>query len=236
MSLIDWLLMPLSGAAEHSLPNAVIWHARLMTLAWGVIVPVGVLIARYWKIWPNQQWPESLDHKGWWHSHRFGQLFATVLMAIGVWLVWVPSRGHELSLLGQIHIAFGWSLMLCVTVQVVGGFLRGTKGGPTDVQLHGDHFDMTPRRRLFEKIHKRFCSHAHDFIGVVVGRCATLDANSSTFILDAVADCGDTLAKKRSMHRHVSSHLGTRSAFTGSARCADWLGYTADWSRSFKFR
>jgi hypothetical protein len=154
MTLIDWLFTPLSGAAVHSIPEAVAWHARLMTLAWGVIVPTGVLIARYWKIWPNQQWPETLDHKGWWHSHRFGQLIATGLMLVGVWLVWVPSRGHNLSLIGQLHLILGWSLMLCVAVQVVGGFLRGSKGGPTDVQLQGDHFDMTPRRRLFERIHK----------------------------------------------------------------------------------
>lgn len=152
--MLDWLLMPISGAATHSLPDAVVWHARLMTLAWGVIVPVGVLIARYWKIWPGQRWPERLDHKAWWHSHRFGQLIATGLMVVAVWLVWVPSRAGAVSLMGQLHVIFGWSLMFCVAVQVLGGFLRGSKGGPTDIELRGDHFDMTSRRRWFERVHK----------------------------------------------------------------------------------
>ncbi|MCV0428018.1 MAG: hypothetical protein K5905_21385, partial [Roseibium sp.] len=38
--------------------------------------------------------------------------------------------------------------------------LRGTKGGPTDVRpdgsLRGDHYDMTPRRLVFETFHKSF--------------------------------------------------------------------------------
>jgi len=34
------------------------------------------------------------------------------------------------------------------------GLLRGTKGGPTTVRMQGDHYDMTPRRILFEYIHK----------------------------------------------------------------------------------
>ena len=37
---------------------------------------------------------------------------------------------------------------------MLGGWLRGSKGGPTDPQLRGDHFDMTPRRIAFERAHK----------------------------------------------------------------------------------
>jgi hypothetical protein len=32
--------------------------------------------------------------------------------------------------------------------------LRGSKGGPTGLALRGDHFDMTPRRKWFEYVHK----------------------------------------------------------------------------------
>jgi hypothetical protein len=40
--------------------------------------------------------------------------------------------------------AIGW-------LQVIGGWLRGTKGSPT---TPGDHYDMTRRRLLFEATHK----------------------------------------------------------------------------------
>ena len=33
--------------------------------------------------------------------------------------------------------------------QVLGGYLRGSKGGPTDHRLRGDHYDMTARRVWF---------------------------------------------------------------------------------------
>lgn len=42
--------------------------------------------------------------------------------------------------------------------QFASAALRGTKGGPTspapDGNLRGDHFDMSPRRRRFEHLHK----------------------------------------------------------------------------------
>jgi hypothetical protein len=39
-------------------------------------------------------------------------------------------------------------------LQVGYGLRRGSKGGPTDVQPRGDHYDMTPHRVRFERIHK----------------------------------------------------------------------------------
>jgi hypothetical protein len=39
-------------------------------------------------------------------------------------------------------------------VQVVAGWLRGSKGGPTDTTLRGDHYDMTRKRLAFERLHK----------------------------------------------------------------------------------
>ena len=37
---------------------------------------------------------------------------------------------------------------------MLGGWSRGSKGGPTDVQLRGDHLDMPPRHIAFERGHK----------------------------------------------------------------------------------
>ena len=44
---LDWWLTPLSGATEHHLPDWMIWHARTMVAAWAVLLPLGVLAARY---------------------------------------------------------------------------------------------------------------------------------------------------------------------------------------------
>jgi len=37
---------------------------------------------------------------------------------------------------------------------MLSGWLRGSKGGPMDAQLRGDHYDMTARRQVFEWLHK----------------------------------------------------------------------------------
>ena len=77
-----WRSRDQAGAPTHVLPPSVAWHARLMVLAWGVLIPVGVLWARFWKVAPHQDWPRQLDHKAWWHAHRTLQI-AGVLVGIG---------------------------------------------------------------------------------------------------------------------------------------------------------
>jgi hypothetical protein len=146
--MIDWLLLPISGAAQHTLPANIAWHGRVMVLAWGLIVPLCVLGARYWKITPGQRWPEQLDHKAWWRAHLFGQLAGAALTVVGVSLV-----ARNTSALA-FHGLMGWTIVVLAAWQVLHGLLRGSKGGPTDAQLRGDHYDMTPRRLLFERAHK----------------------------------------------------------------------------------
>ena len=70
---MDWLLAPASGAAEHHIAPWAAWHGRLMVLAWAVLLPVGVLVARFFKVMPGQDWPLRLDNKSWWHAHRLLQ-------------------------------------------------------------------------------------------------------------------------------------------------------------------
>ena len=38
----------------------------LLSLAWAVLAPCGILAARFLKLWPGQDWPDRLDHPGWW--------------------------------------------------------------------------------------------------------------------------------------------------------------------------
>ncbi|WP_233259577.1 cytochrome b561 domain-containing protein [Ramlibacter sp. WS9] len=147
-----WLLTPVSGRAVHEIALWASWHGRLMVLAWGVALPLGVLVARFFKVTPRQDWPRELDNKLWWHAHRGLQWGGVLLMTAGAWLAWGQGRGATAA--AQWHAALGWTLLALGWLQVMGGLARGSKGGPTDAQLRGDHYDMTRWRCVFERLHK----------------------------------------------------------------------------------
>jgi Eukaryotic cytochrome b561 len=150
--MMQWLLSPMSGAQDHTIATLLAWHARNMVLAWGVLIPVAILVARYWKIWPGQNWPQELDNKTWWNLHRALHSVALLLITLGAVLA-IRHRGDS-ALPSSLHSLLGWSLVLIAWLQALGGLLRGSKGGPTEPQLRGDHFDMSMRRQQFERIHK----------------------------------------------------------------------------------
>lgn len=150
--MLDWLMTPLSGSAQHHIETWASWHARCMVLGWGVMLPLGALAARYFKVTPGQRWPEQLDNKAWWHGHRALQWAGIAVMTVGAGLAW--GRGHGLTAAAQWHGWAGWALVAAGWLQIASGLARGSKGGPTDVQLRGDHYDMTAHRVRFERWHK----------------------------------------------------------------------------------
>lgn len=150
--MADWLFAPLSGAADHHIAPWAYWHARCMVLAWGVLLPLGALAARYFKVTPAQRWPDELDNKLWWHAHRACQWGGVGVMSLGLVLAW--GRGLQAGAAAGAHAQAGWVLAALGWLQACSGWARGSKGGPTDAVLRGDHYDMTPRRRLFERMHK----------------------------------------------------------------------------------
>lgn len=149
-----WLLAPIDVDAQHMVSAEISWHGRFMTLAWGICIPIGIFIARYLKVLPNQNWPEELDNKFWWHSHLFLQQFGGLAMLVGFFLV----AQDGLSFGASIHNTTGTLIVLFGAMQIISGYLRGSKGGPTDVTADGsnfgDHYNMTKRRVVFETIHK----------------------------------------------------------------------------------
>ncbi len=153
--MIEWLLSPIDPARAHAVADAVAWHGRSMVLAWGVLVPVGVLAARFFKILPGQDWPRQLDSHAWWLTHRIFHYVAGLLTLVGLALV---LRGLVSLGSSGIHAVFGWAVVVLACAQFLGGWFRGSKGGPTDPRpdgsLRGDHYDMTPRRLAFEYLHK----------------------------------------------------------------------------------
>ena len=170
-----YLVMPLSGNANHQIAPWAMWHARAMVLAWGVLIPLGVLAARFFKVLPGQAWPQVLDHKAWWHTHRTLQWAGVGFMALGLWLVW--GQGGSTSTLAQIHAVAGWAVCGLGALQIVSALARGSKGGPTDTAMRGDHYDMTPWRLMFERLHKGLGWLAVVMsIGVIVAGLVLADA------------------------------------------------------------
>jgi Eukaryotic cytochrome b561 len=151
--MLGWLLTSIDPSRAHNLDAAAAWHGRLMVLAWAVLLPLGVIVARFFKITSRQKWPVELDNKVWWHAHQALQYGAAVLLIAALALIWRPIHAGS-----PWHSWLGWIVIAACVLQFVSAWLRGSKGGPTDLRpdgsLSGDHYNMTPRRRLFERIHK----------------------------------------------------------------------------------
>lgn len=151
----DWLLAPIDPLRDHSVSFEVAWHGRLMVLGWSIFVPIGILSARYFKILPRQQWPKKLDSQAWWYTHLTLQYATGVLTLAALWLIWDVSGNRDGAFL---HRLMGWTTVVLCGVQYLAGWLRGSKGGPTEVArtgtIRGDHYDMTFRRKAFERMHK----------------------------------------------------------------------------------
>ncbi len=153
--MFDWLLAPIDPARGHDIGSVVAWHGRLMLAAWAILFPLGILAARFFKITRRQNWPEKLDNKAWWVTHLTLQYSGGVAVLTALMLIWwAPQRTGA----GGWHGWLGWSVVGLGAMQFLGGWLRGSKGGPTDRaangSMAGDHYDMTPRRRVFETAHK----------------------------------------------------------------------------------
>lgn len=130
-----------------------------MVFAWGVLAPVGVIAARYFKVLPGQNWPAQVDNRVWWVTHRAAQYSATTLMAFGLAMIlWLPNQPASTTPSVWVHRLLGWAALAMAAHQLLSGLMRGTKGGPTDPRgtVRGDHYDMTLRRVLFERLHKSF--------------------------------------------------------------------------------
>lgn len=150
--MIAWLLAPLDPSRVHDVGLAVAWHGRLMVAAWGVLLPLGILIARYYKVTPRQDWPRELDNKFWWRGHLSCQYLGGGFMLAGFLLIRISGAATGAA---ALHQTLGYAVLVLGLLQFIDGWLRGTKGGPTDATLRGDHYDMTLRRVLFEHLHRK---------------------------------------------------------------------------------
>lgn len=149
---LHWLMTPISGAQTHSIAPWAYWHARLMVLAWAFALPLGVMAARFFKVTPGQDWPQVKDNKAWWRAHRSLQYTGVIAMLFGLYLALGQGSGRTAAALW--HARLGWAVVALGVLQIGVAWGRGSKGGPTGLQMAGDHYDMTPWRTAFEWTHK----------------------------------------------------------------------------------
>ncbi len=140
------------------------YHALLMTLAWFVLVPAGIVAVRFFKAKPL---PYGIDKTGigsfhpkllCWTIHYFTLYGAIGLSLLGLGVALLVSGGFS----GSMHAVLGIGTVVFGCLQIVSAWFRGSHGGkfgpgsdPDDPSTwHGDHFDMTARRRWFEAYHK----------------------------------------------------------------------------------
>ena len=127
-----------------------------MVFAWAVLIPLGILSARYLKILPIYDWPNKLDNQVWWYSHLVLQYTGAILVIIATAFIFL----EETSGFWETHKILGWCSIGLLVIQVFSGLIRGSKGGPTepapDRSWRGDHYDMTLHRKIFEYYHKSF--------------------------------------------------------------------------------
>ncbi|OED39347.1 cytochrome B [Chromatiales bacterium (ex Bugula neritina AB1)] len=153
----EYLSAPVDVDRLHEISDSRLWHARLMFLAWGIIAPLAVIVARFFKVLPGQDWPNRLDSQFWWLCHWVGQSIVWVLTIVAVSLM-SPAETGSMRWPLHWHGWLGYSVVVLVCFQVVLGYFRGSKGGPskhlTDGCPEGDHYRMSKRRRVFEMVHK----------------------------------------------------------------------------------
>jgi len=134
-------------------------HAALMMAAWLVLLPAGAAVARFRKVTARQDWPRVVDNQLWWWLHRILQYGGVATALAGLAVAWRAAGGLDTGLL---HVQAGLVLLALAGLQIASSWLRGGKGGPTGAGAdprrpetwRGDHYDMTLRRRLFERWHK----------------------------------------------------------------------------------
>ncbi len=138
-------------------------HAILMATIWIILVPLCIIAIRFFKPKPTERGVldkiNVRDPQWWWfHAHKFGLYFCIALSLVGVIVAIVVSKGFS----GTVHSVFGILTVIFGCLQVISSWVRGRHGGryyatadPDDPSTwHGDHFNMTTRRRRFETYHK----------------------------------------------------------------------------------
>ena len=155
------LLAPALGWALWStgmVTPAIAAHGAMMLTAWGLLIPAGGVVARHYKVLPGQDFPRVHGDLTWWDWHRGLQYAGTGLATAALCIILSETGGR----IDTWHGRCGLAVMVLAWLQILSGWLRGSRGGPTGTGAdpndpttwRGDHYDMSARRLAFERWHK----------------------------------------------------------------------------------
>ncbi|KAF8407229.1 hypothetical protein HHK36_006356 [Tetracentron sinense] len=127
------LLMRGSAEAEQDLRPVLAVHGFMMFLAWGILLPGGILAARYLK---------HVKGDGWYQLHVYLQYSGLAIVLLGVLFAAAELRGFFIS---SVHVKFGITAIFLVCAQPLNAYLRPKKPD------HGE--EVSSRRLLWEYLH-----------------------------------------------------------------------------------
>lgn len=127
------LLMRGSAEAEEDLRPVLAVHGFMMFLAWGILLPGGILAARYMK---------HVKGDGWFQIHVYLQYSGLSIVFLGFLFAVAELRGLSFS---SLHVKFGMLAIVLAIAQPINAYLRPKKPGAGEV--------VSPKRRLWEYIH-----------------------------------------------------------------------------------
>lgn len=218
-----WWWQTIDGGKHRTLELSVAWHGRLMVIAWSLLIPIGVVVARFYKVTPNQRFPEQLDNQFWWITHQLLQYTGVIITLIAIYMI-TGRESMPPSSAAFAHSLAGWTLCGFSLVQILSGWFRGSKGGPININawpdspvLAGDHYDLTRRRLIFEFVHTTlgYCTLALAALTTVLGLYASAAPRWMWVIL--LLWWTVISARYLQLHRR-NTHVRTYQAIWGLAR------------------
>ncbi|XP_015080218.1 cytochrome b561, DM13 and DOMON domain-containing protein At5g54830 [Solanum pennellii] len=127
------LLMRGSAEAEEDLRPVLAVHGFMMFLAWGILLPGGILAARYLK---------HIKGDGWFQIHVYLQYSGLSIVFLGFLFAVAELRGLSFS---SLHVKFGMLAIVLAIAQPINAYLRPKKPGAGE--------EVSSNRRIWEYIH-----------------------------------------------------------------------------------
>ncbi|CAI0459168.1 unnamed protein product [Linum tenue] len=127
------LLLGGSTEAEQDIRPVLAVHGFMMFLAWGILLPGGILAARYLK---------HVKGDSWYQIHVYLQYSGLAIVLLGFLFAVAELRGLYVS---SLHVKFGLAAVCLACVQPVNAFMRPKRPG------NGE--EVTRKRLMWEYLH-----------------------------------------------------------------------------------
>jgi len=136
-----------SAEAEEDLRPVLAVHGFMMFLAWGILLPGGILAARYTK---------HLNGEVWFKIHVYSQYSGLAITFLGILFAVAELRGFHL---GSLHVKFGLLTVLMGCIQPVNAYFRPKK------PVSDDPSGSSSKRVIWEYVHA-YIGRSAIFVGV----------------------------------------------------------------------